>query len=209
MIKVASLFMAFAALVGCGMVDGGDAPESTSATLATAGQGEPAVFRMDGSLERPRGYREWVFVGAPVTPNDMNDGKAAFPEFHSVYVDPQSYRHWKSTGQWRSGTVFVKELSSVGAKAATSGRGYFMGEFGGVEVSVKDAKRFPDAPGNWAYFRFTDEKGGPPHRTAKVLPTSACATCHAASAADDLVFTQYYPVLRAAKKFGKGRPEDR
>ena len=35
--------------------------------------------------------------------------------------------------------------------------------------------------------------------TAKAFPTEACAACHQASAADDMVFTQYYPVLRAAK----------
>lgn len=38
----------------------------------------------DGDLQRPTGYREWVYVGTPVTPNDMNDGKAAFPEHHNV-----------------------------------------------------------------------------------------------------------------------------
>ena len=38
----------------------------------------------DGKLERPTGYREWVYVGTPVTPNDMNNGKVAFPEFHNV-----------------------------------------------------------------------------------------------------------------------------
>ena len=44
----------------------------------------------DGELERPSGYREWVYVGTPVTPNDMNNGKAAFPEHHDVYIDPKS-----------------------------------------------------------------------------------------------------------------------
>jgi len=39
----------------------------------------------NGKLDRPTGYREWVYVGTPVTPNDMNNGKAAFPEFHNVY----------------------------------------------------------------------------------------------------------------------------
>ena len=42
---------------------------------------------------RPTDYREWIFVGAPVTPKDMNDGKPAFPEFHNVYIDPASWAH--------------------------------------------------------------------------------------------------------------------
>jgi hypothetical protein len=32
-----------------------------------------------------------VYVGEVITPNDMNDGEAAFPEFHSVYMDPESF----------------------------------------------------------------------------------------------------------------------
>ena len=39
--------------------------------------------------------------------------------------------------------------------------------------------------------------------TATAFPTAACNACHDASAADDFVFTQYYPVLRAGK--GKGK----
>jgi len=57
----------------------------------------------------------------------MNNGKAAFPEFHNVYIDPMSYDHYKKTGIWREGTILMKELVSVGGKAAVSGNGYFMG----------------------------------------------------------------------------------
>ena len=167
-----------------------------------------AVFDADGALKRPKGYRSWVYVGAPLTPNDMNDGAAAFPEFHSVYVDPKTYDHYKRTGKWREGAVILKELVDVGSKRASSGRGYFMGDFIGLEAAVKSKKRFADQPGHWGYFRFTDEKGGKVHDVAKVLPKSACASCHSGSADDDLVFTQYYPVLRAAKNVGAKNPED-
>lgn len=167
-----------------------------------------ARFSGTGELQRPRGYRSWVYVGAPLTPNDMNNGKAAFPEFHSVYIDPASFEHYKRHGTWRDGTVLVKELVSVGSKAASSGAGYFMGEFLGLEVALKDATRFPEESGHWGYFRFTDESGGPPRQTATSLPAAACAACHIAGAADDLVFTQYYPVLRAAKNAGAKTPED-
>ena len=152
-----------------------------------------------GELIKPEGYREWVYVGAPVTPNDMNDGKAPFPEFHSVYIDPASYSHWKKTGKFREGTILVKELVSVGSKAAPSGSGYFMGEFIGLEATVKSSKHFPKEPGNWAYFSFTTKDHKALKLTATAFPTNACAACHKASAADDMVFTQYYPVLRAAK----------
>lgn len=154
-------------------------------------------FTDDGKLLPPTGYRKWIYVGAPVTPNDMNGGKAAFPEFHSVYINPKSYRHYEKTGVFPDGTVVVKELISVGTKRASSGRGYFMGEFTGLEVAVKDKTRFKDEPGNWAYFSFGHEY--PLKDRAGVQPVANCSACHGAGADDDYVFTQYYPVLRAAK----------
>jgi len=31
-----------------------------------------------------------MYVGTPLTPNDLNDGRARFPEFHVVSMDPES-----------------------------------------------------------------------------------------------------------------------
>ena len=157
----------------------------------------------NGQLDRPTGYREWIYVGTPLTPNDLNDGKAAFPEFHNVYIDPKSWAHWKKTGEFRDGTILMKELVGVGSKAAVSGKGYFQGNFVGLEATIKSKKHFPNEPGNWAYFSFST----PDHKTlaasAKAFPADACNACHKASAADDFVFTQYYPVLSAGKAKGK------
>lgn len=175
-----------------------DAPEAVASAF---------TINDDGLLERPKAYREWVYVGTPVTPNDMNDGKAPFPEFHNVYIDPASYDHWKEKGSWREGTVLVKELISVGSKAAVSGKGYFMGDFIGLEVTIKSNEHFPDEPGNWAYFSFTNPEKTELKTTAKAFKTADCNACHQGSAKDDFVFTQYYPVLQAAKGFGKGDPE--
>ena len=90
-----------------------------------------ATFTADGELIRPAGWREWVFVGSPLTPNSLNGGNASFPEFHSVYIDPESWAHWKETGTFREGTMFAKELTLVGTTAATSGIGFFNGELQG------------------------------------------------------------------------------
>jgi hypothetical protein len=165
--------------------------------------GKPfAQFNAQGELIRPVGYREWIFVGTPLTPNDMNNGKAAFPEFHNVYIDPLSWAQWKINGQFPDGTLIIKELVSVGSKQATSGNGYFQGEYIGLEASLKSKKQFPDAPGNWGFFRFTVENSPNLRKTAVAQATNNCSSCHQASAATDQVFTQYYPVLRAAG--GKG-----
>ena len=142
-------------------------------------------------------YREWVAVGTPLTPHDMNNGEATFPEFHTVYVSPTAWREYKKTGKWPEGTMLVKELISVGSKKATSGNGYFMGEFIGLETAVKDTKKYKDEPGGWAYYSFGHQY--PLAKESAPEKTASCNACHKQSAADDFVFTQYYPVLRAAK----------
>jgi hypothetical protein len=154
-------------------------------------------FTADGKLKQPVGYRKWVFVGSPLTPNDLNDGEASFPEFHAVYIDPESFAHYEKTGKFRDGTVLIKELSSVGSKKSPAGNGYNQGEFTGLETAIKDSKRFKDEPGNWAYFTF-----GHKYPLKAEVPKNAvasCNQCHEQNAKKtDWVFSQHYPVLRAA-----------
>lgn len=160
-------------------------------------------FNEKGELLRPDvRYREWVYVGTPLTPNDLNPPEAPFPEFHNVYIHPDDFAHWKNTGKFPDQTVIVKELVTVGSKQAVSGKGYFMGDFVGLEVTIKDSKRFKDEPGYWAYFSFGHSY--PLADSAEQFPAAACNACHEESAADDFVFTQYYPILRAAKAARSG-----
>jgi hypothetical protein len=166
-------------------------------------QAEAFFTIKNGELQRPSGYREWVYVGTPLTPNDMNNGKAAFPEFHNVYIDPKSWSHWKTKGEFRDGTILMKELVAVGSKAAVSGQGYFQGNFLGLEATIKSKKHFPNEPGNWGYYSFSTPDHSSLNKTAKAFPAASCNACHAASAADDFVFTQYYPILSAGKAKGK------
>ena len=160
-----------------------------------------AKFNASGELIRPAGWREWIFVGSPLTPNSLNGGTAAFPEFHSVYIDPESWAHYKKTGKFREGTMFAKELTLVGDTAGTSGIGFFNGQLQGFEIAHKNSKRYSKESDGWAYYTF-GHKPEPYADTAKALPNAACAGCHTAAAAEDMVFTQYYPILGAAK--GKG-----
>jgi hypothetical protein len=63
----------------------------------------------------------------------------------------------------------------------------------GLEVHVKDQARFP---GKWAFFDFDSlEKNG------TLIPEKApCYTCHAAHAAVDTTFVQFYPTLLPVAK---------
>ena len=172
----------------------------TLAASAAPPGGTTAVveFTPGGKLKKPEGYRNWVSVGAVVTPNDLNDGEAAFPEFHSVYMDPESFAEYEKTGKYRDGTVLVKELSSVGSKKAPSGNGYFQGKFTGLEATIKDSKRFKDEPGNWAYFAFGHKGAASLKKEVAMSPAAACNKCHQDNAKTDWVFSQYYLVLRDA-----------
>ncbi len=166
-------------------------------------------FTSDKMLKIPEGkiWREWPYVGGLVTPNALNDGEAPFPEHHIVYIDPASWAHYKKTGEFREGTVIAKELTRVrapdganenGSTDEVSGTGYFMGEYSGFEITIKSKEHYPDEPGNWAYYTFGHH--APPYAaTSPLAPTESCNTCHEVSAAQDFVFTQFYPVLLASK----------
>ena len=84
-----------------------------SRPIAAQNQKSTAVFDSDGKLKLPTGYRRWIFVGAPLTPNALNNGKAGFPEYHHVYVEEKNVDAYLKTGSFPEGTVIVKELTRV------------------------------------------------------------------------------------------------
>ena len=145
-------------------------------------------------------WREWVYVGSPLTPNGLNGGKAGFPEYHNVYIQPWAYEQYKKTNQFPDGTIMFKELQLTlgpaehpdGSQTEPSGRGYFPGAYNGADVSVKDSKRFA-ATDNWGYFNFNHHEPKAP--TAKQQPTDRCGFCHIANAKKDEVWTQFYRLL--------------
>jgi len=132
----------------------------------------------------------------------MNNGKAAFLEFHNVYIDPASWADWNKTGEFPDNTISVKELVSVGGKQAPSGNGYFQSEYIGLEAMVKSKQHLRNANGNWGFFRYTIEGSQDLRKTAAAQAEGNCMACHQSKAGKDQVFIQYYPVLRAARTKG-------
>ncbi|WP_428623180.1 cytochrome P460 family protein, partial [Sedimenticola sp.] len=175
-----------------------------AAPVSAADKGQnigAAVFDAKGNLVQPEGFREWVFIGAPLTPNGLNNGAAGFPEFHHVYVNPDAFAVYQRTGTFPDGTVVAKELVLLkpgqhkdGSLDAPSGRGYFAGQYNGMDVMVKDSKRFSQTNG-WGFFNFGHH--APPYsKTSTAAPTASCAACHQANAEKDMMFTQFYPILQ-------------
>src|SRR5260370_23889197 len=86
-------------------------PSNTSRVAAETQQ-SAAVFDSDGKMKLPTGYRGWVFVGAPLTPEGLNDGKyncnaggtnctrSNFPEYHHVYIERQNVDAYLKTGSF-------------------------------------------------------------------------------------------------------------
>ena len=81
------------------------------------------VFNADGTVSHPdeSTFRRWVFVGAPLTPEGLNNGKfncnepggctkSNFPEYHHVYIEQKNVDAYLKTGEFPEGTVIVKEI---------------------------------------------------------------------------------------------------
>jgi hypothetical protein len=173
-----------------------------------------AVFNADGTVNLPTGFRKWVFVGAPLTPEGLNNGKfncdaegknctkSNFPEYHHVYIEQKNVDAYMKTGDFPEGTVIVKELTRVvspefpdGSRKEPSGRGYFNGAYNGIDMSIKDSKRFAKTNG-WGFFTFGHHPM-PYEKTSAERPASECAGCHIANVADtDMTYIKFYPLLR-------------
>ena len=161
------------------------------------------LFNSQGHLLQPKDFRRLVFIGAPLTPHGLNNGAANFPEIHNVYVQPKAFEAYRKTGKWPEGTMMIKELQLVktgadnfkdGSRVEPSGRGYFPAMPNGMDVSVKDSRRFADTK-NWGYFNF-GHRAPPYAATAPEAPKEECAVCHMVNAHEDMVYVEFYrPIL--------------
>ena len=160
------------------------------------------IYTADGKLKLPVGYRKWVFIGAPLTPNGLNGGKAGFPEFHNVYVEDKNLTAYQKAGEFPEGTVIVKELVLLrnsthpdGSGDSASGRGFAEGEFNGMDVTVKDSKRYAKT-NKWGFYNF-GHHALPYEAVSKEASKEECAGCHITGAAKtDMTWVDFYPVLR-------------
>lgn len=194
----------FVIIVGLGLAASAVYLLVAKPVAAAQSEQSSAVFDSDGKLKLidPHTFRRWVFVGAPLTPNGLNNGKANFPEYHHVYIEQKNVDAYLKTGEFPEGTVIVKELTRVlnptfpdGSRTEPSGRGYFNGEYNGIDVTVKDSKRFAKT-NNWGFFTFGHHPL-PYAEAATEAPSTECAFCHQAYVAKtDMTWVQFYPLLR-------------
>lgn len=155
-----------------------------------------AAFNPDGSVNLPIGYRNWTHVGTRIKSIGINilDGlPTKGPELLNAYVEPSAMAIFEQTGKWPDGAQIVKEFSALrtdtGCDPITAyckgrfGEGVFETGYVGLGMMVRDAKRFPNATGNWGYFTF-GHKAPPYDRTAMPSPKQNCKSCHINLASD-------------------------
>lgn len=158
--------------------------------------GSPAVvpqYDKDGALLRPKNFYTWVFVGSSIGLSYAKNSDMSGPGmFHNVYTQPEAYQEFLKTGKFPEKTIFIIDMHDSQQNVSIQKHGFTEGEAMGMDVSVKDHEHFPEG---WAYFNFAYDNGKFAEK-AKAFPKEDCFSCHAAHAASDNVFTQYYPVLR-------------
>jgi len=162
------------------------APQPHSAAAPDAN----APFTSDGRLTAPAGYREWIFLTSGLDMSYRKVSGADHSMFDNVFVDPRAYQSFVRTGTWPEGTELVKEGRSASEKGSINQSGKFQsGDTMGVEVHIKDSKRFADG---WGFFFFDSVRSGP----AQAIPAAApCYSCHRQNGAVDTTFVQFYPTL--------------
>jgi hypothetical protein len=155
-----------------------------------AASADAPAYAANGDLLPPANYREWIYLTSGI---DMSYSPKAGMQDHSmfdnVFVNPAAYRSFLATGTWPDKTVMVLEVREARTKGSINQRGHFQGtDLMGFEVHVKDESRFPN---KWAFFEFDS-----PDKNGTLLPQGAsCYSCHAAHAAVDTTFVQFYPTL--------------
>jgi len=158
----------------------------TPPVLAIAEQAP--TYAANGDLLPVGNYREWIYLTAGI---DMSYSPkpADMTMFDNVFVNPEAYRSFLATGTWPDKTVLVLEVREAKSKGSINQHGHFQGtQLMGFEVHVKDEARFKS---KWAFFDFDS-----PDKNGTLIPQGApCYSCHAAHAAVDTTFVQFYPTL--------------
>jgi hypothetical protein len=166
------------------------------AVVLTAADMPKPKYAADGSLIRPEGYREWMFIGSNMNMGYVEGGPP--PEenrFHNIYIQREAYQHFARTGAFPDKTMLVMEVFRAGSNASINKKGQFEDQAVGIEVALKDESKLAE---KWGYFNFIGPDGKALAQS-KAFPKDRCWSCHNQHGQVDNVFAQFYPVLRAAR----------
>lgn len=172
-----------------GSVPSTGAAEVVAADTDALTGGMPS-YDEEGRLLLPAGFRQWIFAGSSLGLT-YSDGESSGQEmFHHTLIEPNAYRHFSETGEFREGTMLALLLHPTADAVLPGRQGIFAGDVMAVELAVKDRERTSEG---WAYYNFGSRKGLLDR--AEAFPAASCYSCHLEHAAKDNVFLQFYPLL--------------
>ena len=145
-------------------------------------------FTEEGKLVRPEGYRKWVYVSSGYGMS-YSQSPNGIQMFTNVFVTPAAYDYFVANGKWPDKTMFVLEVYGSTSRGSINKHGSYQTGFAGLDVEVKDEKRFAD---RWAYFNFD---GAAKAASADSPSKNDCWKCHEQNAAVEHSFVQFYPEL--------------
>jgi hypothetical protein len=143
-----------------------------------------------------------------VTANATGNAVAADsgPAFQNVFVSPEAYAAFQTTGLYPDKTVFVLEVRASVPRQSPflSAGGLYQGDIVAMRMEMRDDARYPS---KWAWFNFTQSGGTWQPTMPQPEPPQNCLQCHAKHGAVQDSFTQFYPTLFAiAKAHGTVKP---
>jgi hypothetical protein len=169
-------------------------PAIFACLICAAGLWAQAHYTSDNKMQKPENYREWIFLSAGVgmayTPAAEGAKENPDPAFDNVFVNPEAWKAFRQTGKWPDKTVMVLEVRQSSQKGSITQRGRFQKAPIGVEVHVKDEKRFAATRG-WAFFEFH----GAATEVAMTPAEKECYSCHQDHGTLDTTFAQFYPTV--------------
>ncbi|HEY6350049.1 MAG TPA: cytochrome P460 family protein [Candidatus Angelobacter sp.] len=153
------------------------------AAANTTATNRPA-YTADGKLVLPANYRDWTFLTSGFGMN-YSTGVSAHPMFTNVYVSPEAYQGFSSTGKWPDKSMFIVEIYAPATHGSINKGGHYQDAFHGLDLEVKDSSREQE----WSYYGFN------PGETVGEAEGAGCNSCHTKNAAVEHTFVQFYPTL--------------
>lgn len=152
--------------------------------VANAASNNQPTYTADGKLVLPANYRDWTFLTSGFGMN-YSAGVSAHPMFTNVYVSPDAYQGFKSTGKWPDKSMFIVEIYSPASHGSINQGGHYQDTFRGLDIEVKDSSREQE----WSYYNFS------PGQTTGDADGPGCNSCHSKNGAVEHTFVQFYPTL--------------
>ena len=144
-------------------------------------------------------------TNANQNPNDPTDAPSAALFTNATRLGTSRWlgnfdvRGWELLAQ-HFAEVQYPETDQYKRLRASSTSGNFNGAYNGIDVSIKDTKKYAKSNG-WGYYTFGHHPM-PYDETSEERPIAECAGCHIANVSKtDMTYIQFYPLLRDKKGY--------